>query len=158
MPGGQDVAPRAGSVPGLVVLRSFGKTYGLAGLRLGFALAEQPLAAALREALGPWAVSGPALAVGTRALGDAAWLAALKDRLGGDQARLRRVLEGLGLNVVGGTPLYLLGEHPHARALFDRLGRRGVLVRAFADRPSWLRFGLPGPHEWDLLDERLRGM
>ncbi|HJS87564.1 MAG TPA: aminotransferase class I/II-fold pyridoxal phosphate-dependent enzyme, partial [Acetobacteraceae bacterium] len=60
--------------PALVILRSFGKTYGLAGLRLGFALAAPERAAAIREALGPWAVSGPAIAIGKRALGDAAWL------------------------------------------------------------------------------------
>jgi cobalamin biosynthetic protein CobC len=157
LPGAHAVAPRAG-MPGLLVLRSFGKTYGLAGLRLGFALAEASVAEAIRAALGPWAVSGPAVTVGRRALADRDWLADHTRRLGGEQQRLGGLIERLGLRILGGTPLYVLGEHPDARGLFDRLGRRGVLVRAFAHRPGWLRFGLPAPTEWDLLEERLTGL
>ncbi|MFO1147335.1 MAG: threonine-phosphate decarboxylase CobD [Alsobacter sp.] len=158
LPADRAVASRVGDGAGLLVLRSFGKTYGLAGLRLGFALGDRRVTAALRETLGPWSVSGPALAVGRRALADAAWLAGLKRRLVDDSARLQELMEGLGLRAVGGTPLFRLGEHAQARAIFDRLGRRGVLVRAFAERPGWLRFGLPGGAQWDLLGERLRGL
>ncbi|MDE3174837.1 MAG: pyridoxal phosphate-dependent class II aminotransferase, partial [Pseudomonadota bacterium] len=71
-----------------VVLRSFGKAYGLAGLRLGFAIAQAPLAQALREALGAWAVSGPALTLGRQALADAAWLTRTRARLAADVAWL----------------------------------------------------------------------
>ena len=60
-------------LPGVIVLRSFGKAYGLAGLRLGFALASPGRAALIRTALGPWAVSGPALHIGAMALQDTAW-------------------------------------------------------------------------------------
>ena len=75
-----DVAPPGHSLAGdvgrgdIVVLRSFGKFFGLAGLRLGFALAAPPLAARLAALLGPWAVSGPALAIGAKALADRAWI------------------------------------------------------------------------------------
>ena len=72
----------------IIVLRSFGKFFGLAGLRLGFALAAPPLAARLRAALGPWAVSGPALAVGTQALADTLWIERTRRRLDQASARL----------------------------------------------------------------------
>ncbi|HMS81080.1 MAG TPA: aminotransferase class I/II-fold pyridoxal phosphate-dependent enzyme, partial [Burkholderiaceae bacterium] len=49
---------------GAIVLRSFGKAYGLAGLRLGFAIVPRDVGVALRAELGPWRVSGPALAIG----------------------------------------------------------------------------------------------
>jgi len=141
---------------GLVILRSFGKSYGLAGLRLGFALAKGPMAGALREALGPWPVCGPAAAIGARALGDAAWLAGARRRLALEAERLDILLHGAGLEVVGGTPLFRLVRHPDAHRLFDRLGEQGILARAFTERPDLLRFGLPGAErEWSLLERRL---
>lgn len=129
--------------PGLVVLRSFGKAYGLAGLRLGFALASPELADAIRDALGPWAVSGPALHVACRALADRAWTAATAERLRREAAGLDRVLAGAGLRVLGGTSLFRLAEAEDADAVFARLGRAGILVRRFAGDPHRLRFGLP---------------
>ncbi|MSP52485.1 MAG: threonine-phosphate decarboxylase [Alphaproteobacteria bacterium] len=131
--------------PGLIVLRSFGKFFGLAGLRLGFALAPRPVTAALREALGPWAVSGPALAVGTSALADQRWIDATRERLARARAKLDRLLTENGLSMIGGTDLFRLVEHRRARRLFDRLGRRGIFVRRFPDHPLWLRFGVPAP-------------
>jgi len=130
--------------PGLVVLRSFGKFFGLAGVRLGFALAEPGLAARVAAALGPWAVSGPAIAVGTEALADRAWIAETRTALDRAAARLDRVLAAAGLGVAGGTALFRLVEDPAAPVVFERLGRAGVLVRHFPGRPARLRFGLPG--------------
>lgn len=144
------VVPRLGQ--GLVVLRSFGKFYGLAGLRLGFVLGLPELVAPVAARLGPWPVSGPALAVGAAALADDDWGKAMIARLAGWSERLEDVLAAAGLSVVGGTSLFRLAAHPQAAALYDRLGRAGILVRAFAGRPTLLRFGLP-PHEAGL--ERL---
>lgn len=124
--------------------------------QLGFALAAPDIAVRLREALGPWAVAGPTLTLGQRALQDRAWLAGTRRRLQDDTARLRALLTAAGLHVTSGTPLYLLIEDARAHALFERLGERGVLTRAFAARPEWLRLGLPGPHQWDLLGARLQ--
>jgi cobalamin biosynthetic protein CobC len=142
--------------PAVIVLRSFGKTYGLAGLRLGFALAAPDRAAAIRAALGPWAVSGPALAAGPAALRDHAWRDTAAARLQADAARLDRLLTDAGLAVVGGTSLFRLAEGEHAPLLFQRLGRAGILVRRFPERPAWLRFGVPGSAEaWDRLRRAL---
>jgi cobalamin biosynthetic protein CobC len=135
-----------------VVLRSFGKFFGLAGVRLGFAVAAPDIARRLRAALGPWAVSGPALAIGAAALADAAWIAQTRARLAADAQRLDRLLAGAGLEVAGGTPLFRLVRTPAAAALFDRLGRAGIFVRRFAEQATWLRFGLPGTEtEWERL-------
>ncbi|CAA7621392.1 Threonine-phosphate decarboxylase [Candidatus Terasakiella magnetica] len=138
--------------PGLVVLRSFGKFFGLAGIRLGFALAEPGLAQRLGAMMGPWAVSGPALEIGIAALDDEAWGIATRARLHAASARLAVLLQNAGLEVVGGTTLFQLACHPDSAVLYDRLGRAGILVRAFAARPDWLRFGLPGSKrdEWRL--------
>ena len=133
--------------PAIVALRSFGKTYGLAGLRLGFALAAPERAAAIRAALGPWAVSGPAIAVGTAALRDPAWLAAAAYRLARATLDLDAHLSSGGLRVLGGTRLFRLTEADDAGEVFARLGRAGVFVRRFAERPAWLRFGQPGSAE-----------
>lgn len=136
------VASHAGR-DGLVVLRSFGKFFGLAGIRLGFALAPPTLADRLRVALGPWPVNGPAIAIGTQALRDRAWIGWTRDRLKRDSARLAVLLTESGLPPVGRTANFCLAAHDSAADLFDHLGRSGVLVRAFPEQPTWLRFGLP---------------
>lgn len=134
----------AGSVgPGLVVLRSFGKFHGLAGARLGFCLAEPALLTRMADQWGPWPVSGPALILAARALGDTAWAAATRARLGRLAADLDRVLVAAGLEIAGGTTLFRLARGDDAGQCHDRLGRAGILVRAFPSHPRWLRFGLP---------------
>jgi cobalamin biosynthesis protein CobC len=144
-----DVIPPGASLAGyvglgnIVVLRSFGKFYGLAGLRLGFALAAPDIAMRLRGILGPWAVGGPALAIGVAALQDRPWAEATRAHLAPAAARLDRLLASAGLEVIGGTPLFRLARTPGAKGLFQHLGRAGILVRCFAERPTWLRFGLP---------------
>ena len=129
---------------GVVVLRSFGKFFGLAGVRLGFAVTAPAIAERLAATLGPWAVSGPAIAIGQAALADRAWIAATREHLAQDARRLDEVLAQAGLALAGGTPLFRLARTPAAGPLFERLGRAGILVRRFEERPDWLRFGLPG--------------
>ena len=142
--------------PGLIVLRSFGKTYGLAGLRLGFALAPQAEAAAIREALGPWPVSGPAIAIGRKALADAPWRRQARARLDAACRRLDRLVPAAGLKTIGGTRLFRLMEGD-AQGCFARLGGAGILIRRFPEHPGWLRFGLPGHEQhWQRLEAALR--
>lgn len=143
-----DVAPELSLAdrvgPGVVVLRSFGKFFGLAGLRLGFAICAPPLAGELRRAVGPWAVSGPALAVAAKALDDETWIAQMRRRLAAEAVALDGVLAEAGLTVAGGTDLFRLVVAPRAWALYEHLGSRGILTRPFAAAPRLLRFGLPG--------------
>ena len=146
----------AGGRVGLVVVRSFGKFFGLPGLRLGFALAEPKLAASLETAMGPWAVSGPALAIGGRAYADRGWIESTRRRLAVATDHLDECLIGHGLGVVGGTSLFRLAECDRARQLFEGLARRGVLVRHFESHPRWLRFGLADESGIKRLDEALR--
>ena len=134
----------AGSVgPGLVVLRSFGKFFGMGGLRLGFAIADVPLARQIRQSVGPWAVSGPALAIGRRALTDREWIEKTQLLLEDETRKLDIVLTVGDLSVTGGTPLFRLVTARRAWSLYEFLGRLGILVRPFAASPRWLRFGLP---------------
>jgi len=153
-----DVGPAGTSLGGdlgrraIVVLRSFGKFFGLAGLRLGFALTEPQLAARLAATLGPWAVAGPAIAIGQAALADVAWAGAMRARLAGDMRRLGAMLAGARLEAAGGTSLFRLVRTPAAGALFQHLGRAGILARRFDEQPAWLRIGLPGSEPaWERL-------
>jgi cobalamin biosynthetic protein CobC len=144
-----EVAPPGTSLVGevdrgnIVVLRSFGKFFGLAGLRLGFALAAPAIATQIAAWLGPWAVSAPAAAVGAAGLADAAWAQSARERLCRDAQRLDDLLSQSGLEVIGGTPLFRLTRCSAAKELFEHLGRAGILVRQFSENPTWLRFGLP---------------
>lgn len=140
------VAPWVGR-PNLLVLRSLGKFFGLAGVRLGFALAAGKIASELRAALGPWPVSGPAAAVGAAALADEPWITATRTTLRGSAARLDAVLARHRLEVTGGTTLFRLAVHPRAGDLHEHLARAGILTRAFAAEPQRLRLGLPAGDE-----------
>ncbi|ASG24656.1 threonine-phosphate decarboxylase CobD [Nitrospirillum viridazoti] len=130
---------------GLVILRSFGKFFGLGGVRLGFVLAPPALLDAVRLALGSWAVSGPALAVGAVALADLDWQAATRRRLAAAADALDGVLRAGGLRVIGGTALYRLGDAGDAAALWRHLACAGLWTRPFPEHAGcqgWLRLGL----------------
>lgn len=156
-----DVAPEHSVVPktgqaGLLVLRSFGKFFGLAGLRLGFAIGAKADTDHLRDALGPWAVAGPALSTGATALADNAWHEETRQRLYKGAERLDGILTRAGLEIVGGTTLYRLGKSNEAERIYQRLGRAGIMVRNFDYNPAWLRFGLPGHDDgWRRLEAAL---
>lgn len=140
----------------LVVLRSFGKFYGLPGLRLGFVIAPPELAVRLREVQGEWPVSAEAAFMGIKAYGDMAWREAMRDSLARDAADLDDLLEARGLRVLGGTSLFRLASAPDACAVFKGLCRAGVLTRPFARREEWIRFGLPRREDFARLDLALR--
>jgi cobalamin biosynthesis protein CobC len=158
-----DVGPPGASLAGdvargnIVVLRSFGKFFGLAGLRLGFALTAPELARRLAATLGPWAVSGPAIAVGALALADIAWAEEVRTHLRKSASDLDSLLLDADLEVLGGTSLFRLTVSKSASRIFQRLGSAGILVRRFAERPNWLRFGIPRTDEWDRLRIALKG-
>lgn len=154
-----DAMPEASILPhrgGAAVLRSFGKFFGLAGLRLGFVIADKPLIRALRSLLGDWPISGPAIAIGTAAYRDLAWHSLQRGRLAQGSARLAALLPAHGLADLGGTANFRLGHAVDATGLFTHLCHCGILVRPFASRPDQLRLGIPGTDaDWARLDKAL---
>ncbi|WP_426439204.1 threonine-phosphate decarboxylase CobD [Bradyrhizobium genosp. P] len=145
------LAPEAAR-PGLLILRSFGKFYGLAGLRLGFAICGEREIAALAAMAGPWPVSSAAIAIGRRALRDKAWAKATSTRLAHDSLRLDEEVRPQGWTLVGGTPLFRLYETGDALVAQKMLARDHIWSRVFEQRPGWLRLGLPGSEtEWSRL-------
>ena len=157
-----DAIPEASHVPlaarpGVVVLKSFGKFWGLAGLRLGFAICRPGIdrLRGLADLLGPWPLSGPALEIGARALEDAAWAEATRSRLRVDSGRLDRLMEAAGASAIGGALLFRLYEVDDARAWRDRLARGRVWSRVFPYSKTWLRLGLPAPDRWQQLEAAL---
>jgi cobalamin biosynthetic protein CobC len=127
----------------VIVLRSFGKFFGLPGLRLGFLIAAPDVANAFAAALGPWSVSGPALLIGTAALRDQVWAKATRDTLAVMAQRLDCVLAAAGFHLIGGVSLYRLVHHAEAKALHEKLARKHIWCRRFDDFNDRLRFGLP---------------
>ncbi|TBR37043.1 MULTISPECIES: threonine-phosphate decarboxylase CobD [Dyella] len=141
---------------GLIVLRSVGKFFGLAGARAGFVSATTDLLLALRSHLGPWALTGPTRHVLKLALADTAWHVEAQAKLRAASTHLAALLANRGLAPSAGTPFFQWCRHAHAPAIQRALARKGVLVRLF-DEPSSLRFGLPGSQEaFDRLDRALR--
>ena len=147
------LTPQTGRV---IALRSFGKFFGLAGLRLGFALGGDRHIARLNEMAGPWPVSGPAITIGCAALSDLEWQERTRARLETDAARLDRLADAPGWERVGGTPLFRLYETGDAAAAQERLARAQVWSRTFPYARGWLRLGLPGSEdEWTRLEAAL---
>lgn len=137
------IAPLVDDGRRLAVFRSFGKFFGLAGVRLGFVVAPQAIVAALRERLGAWPLSAAAIAIGTAAYADRNWIAATRRQLADEAAALDALLARHGHRPVGDCPLFRLIDVDDAHALFERLARRAILTRPFSDQPRWLRIGLP---------------
>ncbi len=152
------LATYAGSLPGLIVLRSLGKFFGLAGARVGFVLAEPTMLERLRDALGPWTVSGPSRWVAMQALNDRDRQEPMRVELRRSGRRLADLLKRQGLPVAGGTALFQWVPLPESEFWQDALARRGILIRRFADPPG-LRFGLPGEElAWRRLELALAGV
>ena len=156
-----DVTPELSLLPhaggeGLLVLRSFGKFYGLAGLRLGFAFGAEADIATLARMSGPWPVSGPAIDIGTRALQDNAWAGAMRQQLAADARRADALARTAGWLPAGGTSLFRLYDTGEAAAAQARLARHHVWTRIFPWSGRLLRLGLPGPEpEWHRLQQAL---
>lgn len=156
-----DVVPElslasAVGAPGLIILRSFGKFYGLAGLRLGFALTDPVVAKRLSTFLGPWAVSTPAIIIGKAALSENTWITVTRQQLKLASNRLDRILGASGMEIVGGTSLFRLVATNQAKTIYQVLAQCGIMVRQFQYDPNWLRFGLPGSEkDWQRLEVAL---
>jgi len=143
--------------PGVVVLRSLGKFFGLAGLRVGFVVLREPDASAWRRLLGDWPMSGPACEIAALALRDTAWIAATRARLAADRKRLDGIIGRAGLKLLGGTDLFGLFEASDGIDLLDHFARAGILVRGFAAAPRHYRFGLPADETaWRRLEAACR--
>lgn len=144
-----DVIPGASILPHLagenvLVLRSFGKFFGLAGLRLGFLCGPREITSRMDALLESWSVSGPAQEIGAAALKDSQWQDAMTRQLVDEMADLSLMLAEHQLSVFGGTPLYALAGLRKAHALQEALARQKVWTRVFDYAPTWIRFGLPG--------------
>jgi cobalamin biosynthesis protein CobC len=151
-----DVTPDASLIPylprpGLIVLRSLGKFFGLAGARVGFLCAEAELRAQVAAQLGPWTVAGASRWVATQALSDTAWQTTTRAALPRSAARLATLLSYHGLTPSGGTALFQWVQTAEAARIHAHLAQQGILVRLFA-QPASVRFGLPGnDSEWQRL-------
>ena len=142
------VIPQAGQA-GLLVLRSFGKFYGLAGVRLGFVIGGAEDIAALQEMSGPWPVNGAALRIGAAALADKAWAKATVQRLRAEVVQADALALAAGWPRVGGCELFRTYETPDAETAQFRLAKQQIWSRIFPYSNRWLRIGLPGSHaEW----------
>jgi len=144
-----DIVPGASLLPhvgeeNVLVLRSFGKFFGLAGLRLGFLAGPKKMTARVSDVLESWRLSGPALEIGTSALRDEAWQTAMAGQLADEMADLTLALSQHGLSVFGGTPLFALAGLRNAKGLHEALARRRIWTRVFGYAPTWMRVGLPG--------------
>jgi cobalamin biosynthetic protein CobC len=143
-----DARPEVSIIPHLtndliVVLRSFGKFFGLPGIRLGFAVGPPQQINLLKKKLGPWAVSGPAIEIGARAFNDTQWIKTTRTQLIERCKKLDAIFQRAGLKVLGGTDLFRLIENERAQMLFYHLGKLGIFVRRFPEHKSWLRLGVP---------------
>ncbi len=141
--------------PGVVILKSLGKFWGLAGLRLGFAIGDPALISRLAEMLGPWPVSGVAQQLGRVALEDMRWANATRQRLAVDLARMDATLQMKGAEVIGGTALFRLFRVDNAPKWQKKLAKGRVWSRVFSFEPTWLRLGLPPADRWEQLERAL---
>ncbi len=126
-----------------IILKGTGKFWGLAGLRLGFAITTPELAQKINQQLGPWNISGPAQFIGQKALSDQVWVGDTRQNLAVMTKQLRDVLSQNGLTPIGGTDLFQLAQTPSAKDLHIHLCKNHILTRIFPYSSKWIRLGLP---------------
>lgn len=126
----------------VLVLKSFGKFFGLAGVRLGFAIGNERLIGQLAERTGPWAVSGPALEIGNKALRDIAWITKTRAWIIKQSEKQMAMLAGYGMEPAGNGGLFVQTRHGRSAEIFEQLSASHILVRKFSERQDFLRFGL----------------
>jgi len=154
--GASDLLHEFSADPHVIHLRSFGKFFGMAGLRLGFAIGAPESIAKLQARIGPWAVSSAALDIGTAALNDHAWQAQHGEFLEGQAERLKGLLASTGLTILGGASLFQTVQTPDAEALHTHLAKAAIWTRKFSQSPDLLRFGVPsGETDFARLSETL---
>jgi len=163
-----DVTPEkslvsSGIKPGLIILRSIGKFFGLAGIRCGFVISDNEMLQRLSQKLGPWTLSGVTRFIATQALLDKTWQDDSRKSIVESSKRLNNMLSQVGLTPRGGTALFQWVEHEQAKDLYQAFAEKGVLIRLFAKqgkmtKPS-LRFGLPkNEKQWQQLSETLTSL
>ena len=141
---------------GRIVLKSFGKFWGLAGLRLGFAIGADPVLDRLAERLGPWAVSGPALEIGTAALSDVSWAKNTRQKLAQEAQKLDQIMLAAGAEYAGGCDLFRLFAVGNALQWHEKLAKQHILTRIFPYSDHYIRLGLPTGDGWERLQRALR--
>jgi len=138
------LAAEVGDGRRLILLRSFGKFFGLAGVRLGFLVGPRAIMAQARRLIGDWPVSTAAIAFGRAAYRDRLWIAEARAVQQAGAARMDALLARQGMKARGQCPLFRLIEGQDGAALFERLARHAILSRPFEENSGWLRLGLPG--------------
>jgi cobalamin biosynthesis protein CobC len=142
--------------PGLIVLRSLGKFFGLAGARVGFVFGWPQLLDSMRQLLGPWQITGPSRYIAKASLEDVAWQDKTNKQLVTKQKQLQDLLSKYDLTPTGGTTLFQWVKVSRSKELFNSFAKQGILVRRFND-PGGIRFGLPGdPSQWQRLEDVLK--
>lgn len=126
----------------VIVLKSFGKFFGLAGLRLGFAIASPMLLKNVKTHIGIWSVSGPALQIGARAFSDSNWINYAITTLKVLSKKQADLLQGAGLKIEGVNPLFIYVSHEKATHIHDLLAERQILIRPFLYDNAKLRIGI----------------
>jgi cobalamin biosynthetic protein CobC len=146
----------AGTQRGLIVLRSVGKFFGLAGLRLGFVAAEADLLEVLADHIGPWSVTAATQLIGTQALGDTQWQTAMREQLILQGQRLYDLLSEFGIQA-SGTALFQWWQEECAEQFHEHMAQRGIWVRLFTQQTRGIRIGLPGSEDdWQRLRQALQ--
>jgi cobalamin biosynthesis protein CobC len=141
--------------PGIIVLRSIGKFFGLAGARVGFVGAHQHLLVRLADLLGPWTISGPAQHIARAALEDSGWQSQARTDLEHAGRRMRQLLERHRIEARG-TPLFHWWPEPRPEAFWQHMAERGIWVRLFQHAARGIRLGLPRDEaQWTSLDQAL---
>jgi histidinol-phosphate aminotransferase len=137
--------------PNVVVLRTFSKIHGLAGLRVGYAIADPRMIGVLRRLQLPFAVSALGEAAAVAALGDEDFPKRARSLNTTERARVQAALSARKIEYVPSHGNFILLRVGDGRAVFQALQRRGVIVRPVDNYQlrEWIRVSIGLPHEND---------
>ena len=131
----------------IILLRSLGKFFGLAGLRLGIARLPNFIKQKTILEFGPWSVNALALKIAQYALQDKTWISNTRLNLKSNADNLSDILIKSGFHTMGKTDLFQLVEHRDFEYINNKLTQNGIYVRTFENDKKLMRFGLPKNEE-----------
>ncbi|WP_193755581.1 threonine-phosphate decarboxylase CobD [Psychromonas sp. psych-6C06] len=137
----------------VIVLRSFGKFFGLAGLRIGFVCSSQYWCEVIQENIGPWSVNGPALYIAEQALSDTAWQVKQQQRLQVQRHKMQQLLSEIWpMYRIESNALFMTLFTEYAPLIYQQLCQHAVYVR-LTDEKNALRFGIADEKQLQKLQE-----
>ena len=138
-------------VSNIIVIRSFGKFFGLAGLRLGYVFSGKEIIRKFKRFFGPWQISKMSVKIATIAFSDDVWIKKTKNNLNEKANAIDNLMKKINWKITGGTNLFRLYSTSNSDLAQKLLAEKFIWSRKFSYSKKWIRLGIPNERDFKKL-------